>query len=256
MSRTSANARWVIGIDWATKPVNVGLCLGEREDKTVRIRELLLGSECASPVQQLSDWIRSLEGDILLALDAPLGWPVSMGAVLHGHRAGEGIGVEANRFFRRTTDTFVWNKIGKLPLEVGADRIARAALSGLEMLTELRGLAGEPIPTAWSPSEPARVRVVEVYPAATLLSYGVNIRGYKKAAEEGQERRRLISRGLEKRLVLNEAHHQRNQNTDHLLDATVCVLAGDDFLSGQCFPPSDLEEAAVEGWIWFPEKRS
>jgi hypothetical protein len=174
-----------------------------------------------------------------------------MGRVLQSHRAGDGIGVEPNRFFRRTTDTFVWKQIGKLPLEVGADRIARAALSGLEMLHELRQATGEAIPAAWGPDEAARVRVVEVYPAATLLSRSVSIRGYKKASEDGRHRRRMISESLEERLGLSVEHHQRCENTDHLLDAAVCVLAGDEFLDGRCIPPADLEEAAVEGWIWF-----
>ena len=254
MSVNTGDTQWVIGIDWATKPANVGLCLGERKHGSLRIQELLLGSECSSPVDQIRRWIQGLDGEVLLALDAPLGWPASMGKQLHSHKAGQGIGVEPNRFFRRHTDTFVWKTLGKLPLEVGADRIARAALSGLNLLAELRAVTGEPIPTAWEPSEASRVRVVEVYPAATLLSHGMSIRGYKRTNDEGQACRRVISERLEARLGLTEFHHQRNESVDHLLDAAVCVLAGDEFLGGHCIPPTDLEEATVEGWIWFSKE--
>ena len=137
---------------------------------------------------------------------------------------------------------------------MGADRIARAALSGLDMLAELRALTGEVIPTAWAPEETARVRVIEVYPAATLLGRGTGIRGYKRDSEEGRSRRLNISMELEECLGLQAEHHQRSQMVDHLLDAAVCVLAGGAFLEGSCVAPVDLEEAMVEGWIWFSEE--
>lgn len=253
LSGQGSKVQRVIGIDWATKAANVGLCLAERRGQTLKTQKLLLGSECSSPVSQIREWVEEFEGQVLLALDAPLGWPRPMGSILHQHQAGQGIGVEANRFFRRTTDTFVWKQLGKLPLEVGADRIARAALSGLDMLAELRALTGEAIPTAWAPEEPSRVRVIEVYPAATLLGRGIGIRGYKRDSEEGRTRRFDISRELEGSLGLQAEHHQRSRMVDHLLDAAVCVLAGHLFLQGACVPPVNLAEAKVEGWIWFSE---
>ena len=37
------------------------------------------------------------------------------------------------------------------------------------------------------------------------------------------------------------------------LDALVCVLAAADFMRGRAGPPSDLETARQEGWIWTAE---
>ena len=244
------SSSWIIGIDWATQPANIGLCLAERSKDGLRVHSLCLGSDCSSPVDQLAEWIQELSGPILLALDAPLGWPKSMGLRLYSHSAGEGIGVEANRFFRRKTDEMVWKRLGKLPLEVGADRIARAALSAVDMLEELRGITRLGIPLAWNATEAERVRVIEVYPAATLLVSGASIRGYKRKSPEAELKRESLSRGLEERIVLSSQHHRLNRATDHLLDATVCAIAGDDFLGERCWSPEDQAESKKEGWIW------
>ena len=39
------------------------------------------------------------------------------------------------------------------------------------------------------------------------------------------------------------------ENAD-AFDAMLCVLAGQDFLSGRAMPPDNLELARQEGWIW------
>ena len=81
----------------------------------------------------------------LLAIDAPLGWP-ALGQSLAAHRAGQGIAVAQNTLFRRATDVSVHQRTGKLPLEVGADRIARAAWQALSVLQQLRAATGHDIP--------------------------------------------------------------------------------------------------------------
>jgi len=35
-----------------------------------------------------------------------------------------------------------------------------------------------------------------------------------------------------------------------LIDAAVCVLAGDDFIAGRAMNPEDHSLAEREGWIW------
>jgi hypothetical protein len=52
------------------------------------------------------DWIRSADGPVLLAIDAPLGWPAAMGPTLSTHSAGDEITVAPNTMFRRATDRF------------------------------------------------------------------------------------------------------------------------------------------------------
>jgi hypothetical protein len=36
----------------------------------------------------------------------------------------------------------------------------------------------------------------------------------------------------------------------YLVDAAVCVLAGDDFIAGRVMPPENRSLAEREGWIW------
>ncbi|MCM8612051.1 DUF429 domain-containing protein [Accumulibacter sp.] len=90
---------------------------------------------------------------------------------------------EKSELFRRETDRVVAAEIGKTPLEVAADRIARAAHSALEVLGLLREHSGKQIPLAWSP-EFESVAAIEVYPGATLKARGLEHSGYKNASDD------------------------------------------------------------------------
>src|SRR5204862_1418897 len=73
----------------------------------------------------------------VLAIDAPLGWPVALARTLFTHRAGERLSSPANDMFRCTTDSFIQRELSKTPLDVGADRIARTAHAALRFLEDL-----------------------------------------------------------------------------------------------------------------------
>ena len=64
----------------------------------------------------------------------------------------------ANAMFRRITDVFIQTRLGKRPLDVGADRIARTAYAALAILAILRVELGIPIPLAWTPGLVRRPR--------------------------------------------------------------------------------------------------
>ena len=148
--------------------------------------------------------------------------------------------------FRRQTDRTVHAALGKLPLDVGADRIARTAVAALRLLDELRSRTGHEIPLAWK-SELVEPAAIEVYPAGTLVALGLRSSGYK---EPGQtERRREILEILSKRIEGPLERGLLLQNAD-VLDATLCVVAALDFLSGAVIPPEEPEVARREGWIW------
>jgi predicted nuclease with RNAse H fold len=193
----------------------------------------------------LADWITA-GSRVLLAIDAPLGWPAEMGAALSSHRAGEPIDRAAHAMFRRETDRFIKRRIGKQSLDVGADRIARTAFAALAMLGAARRQTGHIIPLAWSPAFEGVV-AIEVYPAATLRAHGISDRGYK--AKEGDvERREVLSR-LEQHFDLRVDRGELLAKVD-VLDAAACVLAGLDFEAGVAMAPENLNEARREGWIW------
>ena len=227
----------LLGIDCATDPRKTGLALGELHGSVAVILRAATGTRTADPAAIAADWLQGYP-KALIALDAPLGWPHALSAALATHRAGEPVAATPDRLFGRDTDDQIKRRLGKRPLEVGANLIARTAVSALSLLERLRRLTGFEIPLAWAPQESAAFRALEVYPAATRLGHGARDRG---GSLDG------LSDALDVSAV-----HSALQQSPHAADAAVCVLAAADFLRGQACPPNDLELATREGWIWAP----
>lgn len=238
----------IIGVDAATQFRKTGLARGRCSDSGVVLEDIALGSAKATPQDLITAWMREAAGPVLLAVDAPLGWPRGLSVELAGHRAGARLVRPADALFRRETDLFVQARHGKRPLDVGADRIARTAHSALGLLEALRVGTGHQIPLAWS-AVFAGPAAVEVYPAATLRSLGVDGGRYKS---EESAREVLVDGLVESGVVSFDgvAVRQAALDTDHGLDAALCVLAGRDFLLGLCDQPADIDLAEREGWIW------
>ena len=51
-------------------------------------------------------------------------------------------------------------------------------------------------------------------------------------------------------MTIPQAQVEALCRNDDLLDAAVCVLAAQDFLTGRAVPPPDRCLAECEGWIW------
>lgn len=227
----------LLGIDCATVPNKTGLALGELRGEVVHVLRCAIGSKSEPPAVIAADWLKGYDV-VLIALDAPLGWPRALGACLSGHAAGTGLEAESNQLFRRTTDVEIKRRLGKLPLEVGANYIARTAVSALVLLDRIRMDSGRSIPLAWAPAESAPWRAIEAYPAATRIGHGVPDAGGSLE-------------GLGDVLDCSAVPSTLLQ-IDHVGDATVCSLAAADFLLGRAVGPDDQESALVEGWIWAP----
>ncbi len=237
----------IVGVDFATEDAKKGLVLAIREggrlrlDRTWGRRRLFL--------DVLTKWVAEAREATLIAVDAPLGWPAPLREALELHEAGKAIETSADSMFRRRTDAFVQHAIGKKPLEVGADRIARTAHAALALLSKLGKALGTSVPLAWSPTGVEGPAAIEVYPAATLKAYRIRDAGYKKADQ--RDERREIVKGLKRQWMTipdcwaSELH--RNADT---LDAAVCVLAAEDFIAGRAARPEDQDLARREGWIW------
>lgn len=241
----------VVGIDCAVAPERVGLALGRVAGGRTRLLQACRASRSEPPVEIAVRWIRAAEPPVLLALDAPLGWPAPLGERLAAHRAGEALEGEANVLFRRATDVFVKQRLGKQPLDVGADRIARTAHAALGLLSALRHRLNHPIPLAWHPAFDG-LAVIEVYPAATLKAYGISSRGYKRKAAV---RHRMLE-ALRPVMMLSET--DTLGTSDHTLDAALCVLAAGDFLEGRAYAPPESKSGLAhrEGWIWIRDPRT
>jgi hypothetical protein len=235
----------IIGIDAATDPKKIGLALGSLQGTRISIADARLGVSEAGLISTVAGWVRSAN-QVLLAIDAPLGWPVELSSALIRHEAGQGLSDTANMMFRRAIDRFIRLKIGKQSLDVGADRIARTAFAALGLLESVRKSTALPIPLAWDPLFDA-VAAIEVYPSATLRAHGLSTAEYK--APTGRARRAEIVQAVSTHLNFQLSGEECIGNAD-VLDATLCLLAGADFLLGHAFKPSDPARARREGWIW------
>jgi Protein of unknown function (DUF429) len=240
----------IIGVDCAVDRKNVGLAVGLLEGGRARLLYPEHGSEAKWQGAGVQEIVRWVEGDapVLLALDAPLGWPICLAPALAGHQAGKGITQKPNEIFRRTTDKEVQATLKLRPLDVGADKIASTAHAALRLLDEIRYHTGQSVPLAWKPEEVTTVQAIEVYPAATLRSHELPHDCYKKQDSQSVACKGIIQ-GLRDRLEMSDDVPVLKDNSD-VLDAAVCVLAGVDFLMALAIEPNDLELAKTEGWIW------
>jgi hypothetical protein len=233
----------LLGIDCATIPQKTGLALGELRDGKVHILRCGTGTNSELPAKIAADWLHGYD-KALIALDAPLGWPRALGTHLRDHSAGLPLQADPNQLFRRATDREIEERLGKRPLEVGANLIARTAVAALKLLDQIRQPTNpsRPIPLAWVPEEEKPWRAIEVYPAATRIGHG--------APDVGGS-----LEGLDDLLDCSAVPNLRESKD--AVDAAVCALAAADFLCGRAEPPNpqNQETACIEGWIWAPRAR-
>jgi len=233
----------IIGIDCSTDKKKLGLCRASINENRLIIEEVITGAR--DPIDLMLKWIEGTNA--LLALDAPLGWPIDLGQLLNSHSAGDPIAILGNQLFRRGTDRFIKRKLGKQSLDVGADRIARTALWTVNFIAALGAQLADPIPLVWSRDFACKVGAIEVYPAATLVSRDLALAGYKRLENIAIREEILTALTTEIDIVCSRAEIVA---TDDALDSVVCALAGFDFVNGKCFDPEDLSLAKKEGWIW------
>ena len=236
----------IIGADIATEDARTGLALAIAADG-VRLRKVRIGRD-QSVRSILEEWLTDSDGAVLIAIDAPLGWPIPLAASLKSHAAGESLKTPADDLFRRATDKFIKREVKKTPLDVGADRIARTARAALQLLEDLRTKLSAAIPLAWDPADMTEHAVIEVHPAATLKAHGIRETGYRKDGD--LERRHEIVEALGKKIAVPEHMVADLSRNPDLLDAAVCVLAAKDFVTGRAMPPPAPRLAEREGWIW------
>ncbi len=237
----------ILGIDAAVDPRNNGLAIAEYTSNHCKVRSLQVGRGGEPIALQILELIDSSR-PLLVAIDAPLGWPTALTKALHGHVAGHELDGGPNDLFARTTDRFVRKKTGLKPLDVGADRIARTAAAALKLITSLRAGTKQALPLLRSPNAAVKGGLIEVYPAATLKQRALQFRQYKKP--DAAEIRKQIAAAVSEELDVEDVTSQC-VDSDHCLDAVLCVLAATDFLAGRCAGPTDDVPVQEEGWIWF-----
>lgn len=260
----------VIGWDAAVTPSNNALVratvtTGDGRDCTVAVTDHVVPTTSAAITDAIVTWSVKDTGPVLLCVDSPLGWPVPLGHRLAEHRAGEPVGSDPEHLFRRDTDRDIRARLGKTPLDIGADRIARTAWSVLDVIgaVRVRGLMVH-VPTdyRWLRAEGRHpspdALLFESYPAAWCASESVRTSGYRPA-EAVARRAELLTEVRERvalqRIALDLPHGEQSftRRADDL-DALICVLVGVDIVRQLCPPPSDQLRAATEGWIWCKDR--
>lgn len=247
--RRGAFVEWtVVGVDCATLAERTGLAYGVLDDAGgLELRRATLGTAGESAAATIAGWLVGAQ-NYVVAFDAPLGWPAALGVTLASHRAGAPLEVEADQLFSRETDRYVRAALGKRPLEVGADRIARTARAALDLLGEVRVAANMPLPLTWKAGKASGV--IEVYPAATLLSRDISPAGYKGDTRAARAARANLLERLRPEFRTSISADVLIEDDD-ILDAVVCALAAADFARGDAIGPENRTRARREGWIWF-----
>lgn len=290
----------IMGIDCAADPSDIAVAFATPTANTLTIESIFRGN---GGTQSRSARLRTLAEKVakrigtntrrglatLLAVDAPLGWPIAMGQALRTHQAGFPLPEPcAKKFFRRRTDRFVEARTGKTPIEVGANLIARVSHTALRLLAlvgEQPSVQLKPAPLT-SPAQMGRdVHVIEVYPALASpflfcqpsptqsrpdaaavpsRSSWNTVAGKLKTAKMEEKWDETIGR-LSDRLRIrwkgDDEFPRSGPDRDHGLDAILCAWTAWRFLQGKCVRPEECSEPQTapgqlsrEGWIWFDER--
>jgi hypothetical protein len=151
----------------------------------------------------------------------------------------------------RRTDVFVHEQLRLTPLSVSADRIAHVAFRCAVLLAKLDAADA---PVDRSGSGP----VTEVYPAASLHSWGLTYHSYKQKTST-DALGMLVEHLRHEAPWLDCATHEQAMRRSHeFFDAVIAAMTARAAALGQTFPPTGdhLAAATAEGWIVIPDQRT
>lgn len=192
-----------------------------------------------------------IAGADVVGIDAPFGWPRAFVEAVAGWRGTVWSPEERKRMQFRETDLFVQRETGIWPLSVSTDRIALPAMRANALLQRhgVKDRSGGP-----SAQQP-KPQFFEVYPAASLKSWGLTCRGYKLTDPQCHRIRRTILRALRKQMPWLEVGDEYIESSD-ALDALIASLTARAAAQGLTIKPGRGQIAAArrEGWIHFSKE--
>ena len=234
-------------------------------------------------IDSISETVRSSRNTpVLIAINAPLGWPVKMIDALAKHEAGNGLPSldtdaddygseielslgdrhmehatrwreERNRFFRRETERIVRKARGRQTapgtfgpagLDVGADKSARTAHAALRLLKAVRRRTGLEIPVITDRCGPiTQTSAIEVYTGLPRTP-PQDAKATPSIDEQGQRQREAIGPAAKK-----TTSDRSRLNADRAAHTAIAFLE----CRVRCPHDHDVDSATArrEGWIWF-----
>jgi predicted nuclease with RNAse H fold len=231
------------GVDLAAQPERTAVAIIEWSDGRAVIEDVTLGVDDEAI-------LRAVRRADKAGIDCPFGWPTAfVGFVTSHHGRHVSDPVPRRNLTMRRTDIFVHERLGLTPLSVSADRIAHVAFRCAVLLGRIEAAVG-------AVDRSGTGLVAEVYPAASLRSWGLIHHGYKgktNPAVLGD----LVDRLLDEAPWLDCAADQGAMRGSHdVFDAVIAAMTARAAALGQILLPArdDLADAATEGWIAIPDK--
>lgn len=236
-----------MGIDLAAEPKKTGVAWVEWARGNAHVTDLQVGASDNDLVEAMSNATKT-------GVDCPLGWPREFVAFIARHQDDHvevDPGVPADwrrRLSYRVTDLHVRATVpGIQGLSVSSDRIGVTTMRCAALLSRLAAVGRTVVRTGSGP-------VAEVYPAASLVRWGFNHKGYK--GNDGRSRRsELVDQLLSEATWLSlDGHEESCRASDDALDAVLAAMTARAAAVGltESIPPEALLAAETEGWIALP----
>ena len=244
MTEAVPEAQVTLGVDLASQAKKTGACVVRWQNPVV-IETPMIGLSDAVLIDLMAQADK-------VGIDVPLGWPVEFVRTLAAFSAGAAWEIPHSdpRLALRATDRFVVREIGRRPLSVSTDKIAVPAMRAARLL----GLVDRNLDRLGGG------RLIEVYPAASLVVWGFDANGYKGKRGMGTRTRLLESfRDATNRwMVMSDDCYDSCLADDNAFDALISALTARAASKGLChaIPQDSLDDARSEGWIALPRAGS
>lgn len=170
----------ILGWDAASSHKDNGFCLLSLTKNNIKV--------------EIKDWnVDNLPPEVnflmldLICIDIPLGWPLSFQNNWHSEfpPANQNAFDGFDRTFKRATDRFIKATTKAQVLEIGADKIARAALQTIHRLNQLLPSWKNYLITDVPELDPQLPKILEVYPKATIENIRVGDEYPTKDSDNG-----------------------------------------------------------------------
>lgn len=235
----------IAGLDLAAEPKGTALAVIEWGNRRAELVSLELEVSDSQIVSAAADFKK-------LGIDCALGWPASF--VDFVSSASDSMSRDpfsGDKDFRRNlayreTDRNLHRLTGKWPLSVSTDRLGLTAIRAAGILSQLYG-------SGYDVDRAGTGLVVEVYPGATLRTWGFETVGYRDSADV----RRGLLRQLRERapwLAIPADMVALAAESCDSFDAIFAALAARSAHLGKFHAPNpeQLALAKTEGWLALP----